>query len=65
MQLLTGCDITIRFDPEKGVYIARVFVGSTSKEATAKDPVKALGLAAMLQAGFTENTLKAELTKAH
>jgi hypothetical protein len=63
MQLLTGADITIRFDPDKKVYIAHVFVGSTSTEAIAKDPVKALGLAVMLQGGFTEDTLKAELTK--
>ena len=58
MQLLTGADISIRFDPEKGRDIARVTVGYTHKEAIADDPVKAVGLAVMLQAGYTENKLK-------
>jgi hypothetical protein len=61
MQLLTGADISIRFDPEKGRYIARVTVGYTHQEAIADDPVKALGLAVMLKAGYTENKLKKEL----
>ena len=61
MQLLTGADISIRFDPEKGRYIARVTVGYNHQEAIADDPLKALGLAVMLKAGYTENKLKKEL----
>lgn len=63
MNLLSGADLTIRFDWDKKLYIANVHVGGTHKQAMAKDPVQALGLAVMLQAGFTENSLKAELDR--
>lgn len=59
MNLLSGADISIR--QENGKYIALVSVGYSHKEVTADDPVRALGLAVMLQAGFTENRLKKEL----
>ena len=61
MQLLTGADISIRFDPERGKYTAYVQGGYTHKEAQSDDPIKALGLAIMPQAGYTENKLKKEL----
>lgn len=60
MILLSGADISIRQEGSK--YIALVQVGFTSKEVTADDPIRALGLAVMLQAGFTENKLKKTLT---
>lgn len=59
MILLSGADISIRKEGDK--YIAFVYVGMSHKEAIASDPVRALGLAVMLQAGFTENRLKKEL----
>lgn len=59
MILLSGANIYLR--EEDGQYIAAVSVGYTSKEVTAADPIRALGLAIMLQAGYTENSLKKEL----
>lgn len=56
MILLTGANISIR--QENGKYIAVVYVGNTSKTVTADDPARALGLAVILQAGYTENRLK-------
>lgn len=61
MILLSGADISIR--QENGKYIAVVGVGYSHKEVTAEDPIKALGLAVMLQAGYTENRLKKALEK--
>ena len=61
MELLTGSDIAIRYDHETRKYTAYVQVGYTHKEAQSDDPIKALGLAVMLQAGYTENKLKKEL----
>lgn len=60
--LLDGATITVMQDPP-GKFTATVIVGYTSKRATADDPVKALGLAVLLQAGFTESKLKAALLK--
>ena len=59
MDLLSGADIAIVKEGEK--YIAFVYVGVAHKEAIAADPVRALGLAVMLQAGLTENELKKAL----
>lgn len=61
MNLLSGADISIRLDQEKGLYVATVMVGFTSKVATADNPVEALGKVIMLQAGYTEGTLHNEL----
>jgi hypothetical protein len=61
MQLLSGAEITITFDPEAGHYIAFVYVGATHKMCVASNPVRALGMAILLQAGYTEGSLKAEL----
>lgn len=61
MILLSGADISIRQEGSK--YIALVQVGFTSKTATTDDPIRALGLAVMLQAGFTENMLKQALAE--
>lgn len=59
--LLEGATISIVQD-QGSKFTATVSLGPfNSKTATAADPVKALGLAVMLQAGFTENTLKAAL----
>lgn len=63
MQLITGCDITIRYSPETKRYIAFIYVGPTHHEGIAADPVRAIGLAVMQQAGFTAATLKAELAE--
>lgn len=62
MILLSGADISIRQEGNK--FIALVIVGNTHKEVTADDPVRALGLAVMLQAGYTENRLKKTLQSA-
>ncbi len=62
MILLCGSDISIR--QERNKYIAVVIVGDTHKEVTADDPVRALGLAIIAQAGYTENEIKKELYKA-
>lgn len=59
MILLSGANISIVRDGKE--YVAIVQVGYTSKTAAAADPVRALGLAIMLQAGYTENSLKKEL----
>jgi hypothetical protein len=61
MRLLSGADITIRYDEKSGKYTATVLVGFTSKTATADTPALAVGLAAILQAGMTENQLKKKL----
>lgn len=60
MRLLTGADISIGRETN-GKYTAVVSVGYASKEATADDPARALGMAVLLQAGFTENGIKKEL----
>ena len=59
--LLEGATLSVvQEGPRK--FTATVSLGPFNrKEATAADPVKALGLAVMLQAGFTEDTLKAAL----
>jgi hypothetical protein len=61
--LLNGADITIRYDADDKLYIAHASTGTVSGyvPAAAKDPVRALGLAIMLSAGYTEETLKQEL----
>lgn len=59
MMLLTGANISIR--QEKGKYIAVIYVGNTHHEVIADDPIRAVGLAVILQAGFTEGKLKKEL----
>jgi hypothetical protein len=66
MLLLSGADVSIRFDLKNKVYIATAGIGLHSMQAITKDPVQALGLAVMLQAGFTKKNLKAELAdRAH
>jgi len=61
MELLTGCDISIHFDEYYQVYVAVVGVGRTSQEFADPDPVKALGVAIMLQARLTPDNLLKEL----
>jgi hypothetical protein len=61
MQLISGADISIRFDNDHKIYVVVVAVGPTNTEMVDPDPVKALGVAIMLQAGFTPKNLKAEL----
>lgn len=65
MQLLTGADISIRFDTEHQVFVVVIGVGHNYTEFVDKDPVQALGVACLLQAGYTPEKLKAELSKAH
>lgn len=60
MILLNGADISIRKEGSK--YIAFVYVGFTHIHAISSDPVKAIGLAVMLKAGFTESSLLTALT---
>lgn len=62
MQLLNGADISIRFDNDHKVYVVVVAVGPTNTEMVDPDPVRALGVAIMLQSGFTPENLKVELT---
>ncbi len=59
MVLLIGANISVRQENDK--FIAVASVGNLRKEVTASDPVRAVGLAVMLQAGYTENQLKKEL----
>jgi hypothetical protein len=61
MLLLDGATISIRYDSEAKKYTATAAIGSYSKTAIASDPVEAIGLACMLQAGYTESKLKKEL----
>jgi hypothetical protein len=61
INLLIGADISIKREGDR--YIAVVQVGATSKTAIATDPATALGLAVILQAGFTENGLKRRLAE--
>ncbi len=63
MILFGGADISIRYDSEREVYLASVHIGNYSKLAVDPDPVRALGLAMLLQAGYTEEKLQAELQK--
>jgi hypothetical protein len=63
MQLLNGADISIRFDPEHQVFIVVLGVGHNYTEFVDKDPVQALGVACLLQAGYTPEKLKNELSK--
>jgi hypothetical protein len=63
MQLLSGADISIRFDQDHMVYVVVVGVGPTHTEMVDRDPVVALGVAIMLQSGFTPKNLIHELEK--
>jgi hypothetical protein len=62
MQLLSGADISIRFDKDRDLYVVVVMVGFHSTEFVDKDPVQALGVSLLLQAGFTPKKLHYELT---
>lgn len=60
MILLKGAEVSIRKEDNK--YIAFVYIGFTHTEAVSTDPAKAIGLAVMKQAGFTQSSLLAALT---
>lgn len=61
MELLTGANISVRYDEERKLFIAFCGVGFTSKECSSKDLVSAVGMAVILQAGMTEKGLKKKL----
>lgn len=62
INLLLGADIVIR-EEKPGEYTAIAMVGNYHKTAMSKDLIRAIGIAVLLQAGYTEQGLKKELSK--
>lgn len=58
IMLLDGASICVRYNEDAKEWTATAMIGYTSIDATDIDPVRAIGLAVMLKAGYTENTLK-------
>lgn len=60
MILLSGADISISRD-EDWIWTARVSVGYGHATATHQDPIQAIGLACLMQAGVTTMDLDREV----
>ncbi len=61
MDILTGANVNVRYDQDYNLFVVVINVGPTYTEYVDQDPVKALGVACLLQAGFTPGNLKNRL----